>query len=362
MPNRRGENFRFLAENSADMVCRVGFDLVMHYASPSCERILGWKPEEMVGKGPEVFVHPQDLPIVAAAHQKLLKFGVDPTPTSLRMRNKNGGYTWMQVNACLGPQNATDKGADIVLVMRADYAAHNEELVFSRAFSTVPLPMAILAEGSFRILGINSAFSQMTGYGLDELKGKKMAEVRLLDAPTCQSLEEKRLSATQLQNIEVCLQTKDGTGLECYLSAVETTLGTEGYLLAIFLNAHGQNRSEADLKKAIESVMQEASWFSRAVVEKLAQLRFPRPSASNWASLVDLTGREREILGLVCQGLTDPEISDFLKLSRNTVRNHLAAIYSKINVHRRAAAVVWARQRGIYGYEKPRGKLEESSG
>lgn len=35
MQNQDEEDFRFLAENPADMVCRVGLDLVMHYASPS---------------------------------------------------------------------------------------------------------------------------------------------------------------------------------------------------------------------------------------------------------------------------------------------------------------------------------------
>jgi predicted ArsR family transcriptional regulator len=55
----------------------------------------------------------------------------------------------------------------------------------------------------------------------------------------------------------------------------------------------------------------------------------------------------------MCQGHTDPEIAASLHLSRNTVRNHVAALYSKLDVHRRSAAIIWARQRGIVGYEKP---------
>jgi DNA-binding NarL/FixJ family response regulator len=67
-----------------------------------------------------------------------------------------------------------------------------------------------------------------------------------------------------------------------------------------------------------------------------------------------LTSREREVLSLLCQGLDDDGIAKHLRLSRNTVRNHVATIYSKIGVHRRSAAIVWARDRGITGYEKPR--------
>jgi DNA-binding CsgD family transcriptional regulator len=48
--------------------------------------------------------------------------------------------------------------------------------------------------------------------------------------------------------------------------------------------------------------------------------------------------------------MDDQEIADFLHLSRNTVRNHVAMLYNKLDVHRRGAAIVWARERGITGH------------
>jgi DNA-binding CsgD family transcriptional regulator len=42
-------------------------------------------------------------------------------------------------------------------------------------------------------------------------------------------------------------------------------------------------------------------------------------------------------------------MSESLKLSRNTIRNHLASLYRKIGVNRCAAAIIWARERGIIG-------------
>jgi DNA-binding CsgD family transcriptional regulator len=56
-----------------------------------------------------------------------------------------------------------------------------------------------------------------------------------------------------------------------------------------------------------------------------------------------------DVLGLMCQGLTDAEIAKKLGLTRNTVRNHVARIYNKADVHGRTAAVVWARERGFTG-------------
>lgn len=63
--------------------------------------------------------------------------------------------------------------------------------------------------------------------------------------------------------------------------------------------------------------------------------------------LDELTERERHVLGLVCQGQDDQAMSRTLGLSTNTVRNHIAALYRKIGVNRRAAAIIWAQERGI---------------
>ena len=42
-------------------------------------------------------------------------------------------------------------------------------------------------------------------------------------------------------------------------------------------------------------------------------------------------------------------MGDALCLSRHTIRNHVASLYNKIGVNRRAAAVIWARERGFSG-------------
>ena len=102
--------------------------------------------------------------------------------------------------------------------------------------------------------------------------------------------------------------------------------------------------------EAIETVMQDTSWFSRTVIEKLAQIRAPGAPQSQ-GELADLTRREREILGLICDGHTDAEIAATLHLSRNTVRNHVAALYGKLDAP--AQRRHHLRQRGIVGYEKP---------
>ena len=93
--------------------------------------------------------------------------------------------------------------------------------------------------------------------------------------------------------------------------------------------------------------MKDASWFSRALVEKLANLRAPASSAEHVKEVAELTPREKQVLGYICQGADDAAIGETLNMSRNTVRNHVARIYGKIGVNKRGAAIVWARERGL---------------
>jgi len=111
-------NFQFFAENSADIVCRVGLDKVMRYVSPSCFYLLGWRPEEMTGKGPEAFVLAEDLPTLDAAAAKIVSPDVQNSPATIRMRKKDGSAAWMEINARLVRDSATGEAREVVLIMR----------------------------------------------------------------------------------------------------------------------------------------------------------------------------------------------------------------------------------------------------
>ena len=60
-----------------------------------------------------------------------------------------------------------------------------------------------------------------------------------------------------------------------------------------------------------------------------------------------MTPREREVLKLVADGRSAPEIGQLIHLSPATVKSHLQAIYEKLGVSERAAAVAEAMRRGL---------------
>lgn len=68
-----------------------------------------------------------------------------------------------------------------------------------------------------------------------------------------------------------------------------------------------------------------------------------RPS-SGWASL---TPTELEVVKLVAQGLTNPEIGERLFIGRGTVKNHLAHIFTKLGFGTRSELAAEATRRGL---------------
>lgn len=55
-----------------------------------------------------------------------------------------------------------------------------------------------------------------------------------------------------------------------------------------------------------------------------------------------LTVREMEVLRLVAEGCTNPEISQILAISCHTVKTHVVHIFNKLGVNARTQAAVWA--------------------
>lgn len=76
--------------------------------------------------------------------------------------------------------------------------------------------------------------------------------------------------------------------------------------------------------------------FRRLVREAIA-------AGSTISELDQLTQREREVFELLAKGMTNKEIADALVITNNTVKRHLKAVFEKLDVHTRAAALSKAR-------------------
>lgn len=231
---------------------------------------------------------------------------------------------------------------------RAESALRQSEERFEKSFRMTPVPTALFAAADFVTLDINDAFTATTGFTTEEMLGKPLDQSALWIDDACATISSMLAESGSLRNVEFQVQTQAGDTLDCLGSAEVVVIhGTDCVLMAL-LDITERKRSEMELVTAIETVMQDASWFSQTLVEKLVNVR--RANAPDAGGhLADLTARERDVFACLCSGLPDKEIARELGLAPNTVRNHVATIYAKLDVHSRGEAIVWAQTRGHFG-------------
>ncbi|WP_127586093.1 PAS domain-containing sensor histidine kinase [Paenibacillus koleovorans] len=90
------EQHRLIEENTFDLFFRLDLEGQILYISPSCERMLGYKQEEMLGLDSKGFVHPDDLSYMIETFDSQQARGSESTLHSFRFIHKNGSYVWME--------------------------------------------------------------------------------------------------------------------------------------------------------------------------------------------------------------------------------------------------------------------------
>jgi DNA-binding NarL/FixJ family response regulator len=103
-----------------------------------------------------------------------------------------------------------------------------------------------------------------------------------------------------------------GNAVEGFMSPVEITLKGERTVVCVIQESAEMKNSERDLLAAIQAAMADTSWFARTVLEKLKAMRHGRRDTEASEEINALSDREQEVLGLICRGTSDTEMSRML--------------------------------------------------
>lgn len=235
---------------------------------------------------------------------------------------------------------------------KAEVALRQSEERFAKAFRLTPVPILVCNASDQVVMDVNEAFLDTLAYPSEEVLGKTIAEVDFIHDKGARTRLFAALEKTgSLDRIDVRVRKKDTELIDCAVSADTVNIQDSPCYLLVLMDITDRKRTELELVAAIEEVMKDASWFSRTLIEKLANVKNVNSPKLPSVSFTDLTARERDVLGLICEGLADKEIAARLKLAPNTVRNHVSTVYSKLDVHSRSEAIVWARERGLFSGE-----------
>ncbi|MEX2545225.1 MAG: PAS domain S-box protein [Phycisphaeraceae bacterium] len=198
----RGEGeqrYRLLAEHAHDKIARHTPDGVYLYVSPASRRLLGYEPAELVGHSAFEKIHPDDIQRVQQAMNALVQ-NQNEVSTVYRLRHREGHYVWLETISKAITDADTGQLIEIISVSR-DVTQHHQaeqnlrlvQAAIEQVGEAVVITEPELDLPGPRILYVNRAFTQMTGYSREEVIGKTP---RILQGPETSRRELDRLKQT----------------------------------------------------------------------------------------------------------------------------------------------------------------------
>jgi len=173
------ETLKLITDNMSDMVRVLDLQGNNVYASPSHYSVLGYKPEDRVGKSTFDIVHPDDVEgLIRVFSESLARR--QPTMVEYRVRHANGHYVWLET---VGDPIRDDKGDITAVVVSArdiserkaseERLRKSEERYRALAYS---IDSMYLVDRECRYLFINEGYRQRIGIPLEEIIGRRYNE------------------------------------------------------------------------------------------------------------------------------------------------------------------------------------------
>ncbi|CAH2605911.1 Diguanylate cyclase (plasmid) [Rhodovastum atsumiense] len=116
--------YRAVADYSSDAILRTGLDGVRRYLSPSTEHLVGYRPDELVGRRWTANVHPDDRPIVELVLARL-RGGIPQVTATYRVLHKDGSVVWIESQSSL-IRNRPGGEADEIVTIARDVTARKQ--------------------------------------------------------------------------------------------------------------------------------------------------------------------------------------------------------------------------------------------
>jgi len=248
---------RVLLDNTTDLVIRCGLDGIVRYVSPSAHTLLGWRPEEVVGRPVTDFCHPDDvLPAVALA---AARSGETVTVTRRALR-ADGSYIWVESAARLVPDPNGDmeiqsSARDVTHRLAATAALEESERRWRNAFDSAPVPMAeVDLDG--RYLKVNGALCELFGYRQEDLVGASVRSVCHRDESDEIGRLIKAMVAGEINRVRVERRFIQANGVAIWVAVSVAPVTGEGgrvsHMLTHYLDITARKRFELELENLVD--------------------------------------------------------------------------------------------------------------
>ncbi len=166
--------YELIARNATDAVYLVNLAGTIEWVSPAVVRVLGAKPEELVGTKAEDLIHPEDQPMVQSMRDQLAE-GMGAVRWEFRAKTRRHGYRWM--SAISSPTKDADGKVigrittlrDIDQQVKDRQALGRSEQTFRLAMAGAPQGMAVVGLDG-RVMQVNQVLCDLVGRDVDWIK------------------------------------------------------------------------------------------------------------------------------------------------------------------------------------------------
>jgi PAS domain S-box-containing protein len=167
------KRFRGLIENSTDIISTLTLDGVVGYESPSIEAVLGYKPEELIGRNVFKYIHADDVERVQQRFNDAVQRGAPTAPITYRARHKDGSW---RVLESVGkafvesgrPRFVIVNSRDITEIRRESDERRKSDQRLKMIFDSVGAGLGLFNMAGHAI-ECNAALERMLGYTAEEL-------------------------------------------------------------------------------------------------------------------------------------------------------------------------------------------------
>ena len=261
------EFYRLIAENTGDVITLHDFNLraTYRYAGPSLKDASGYEPEELIGKSPFEFIHPDDkkelFPIlknyVSAKLKKIFTGKELPTTKRVELRfkdkNKKGSWRYLQITGNIIGNQLLFVTRDITNQKKAEEALRKSQQEFASLFKNSPEALVYTDEKG-NILDINPNFTALFGYTLKKIKGRNIDDGMI--TPPDKMKEAKKLTSEALKEdfyFETVRKKKNGTLFPVAISGSRVIIGSRFKgLIASYQDITERQKMMDDLKNSEE--------------------------------------------------------------------------------------------------------------
>ena len=195
------------------------------------------------------------------------------------------------------------------------------------------LRMLLNLEKDIRVVGAAEDGAQAVDMVIEHQPDLVLMDLKM---PGMNGIEATRRIRTRYPAVKVLVLTTYDDD-EWVFDAIRA--GASGYLL--------KDTPREDVIKAVRGTVEGRSFLDPAVAGKLIGQVAGHQTQPATLITDKLTGREVNVLRLLARGFTNAEIAAQLHLSEGTVRNHVSAIFAKMDVSDRTQAAVIAIQHGL---------------